>query len=252
MGILDTFTALGGTDPGVGDVSNDAFQAPAAAVTPAAPMPAPVITPPEAPAPEKHGIAALLSHAGNFLSGMNEEDPNTGSSFLDRLSLLGAHFQDISDGGDRASKIQDRIDQSLENNQKEAAQKQLALMADQLKMSPREKFLFLTDQKKWAEAYAPHFYGEGGAAGYATPDAGLTSAGALPMSPQQKAVADATDKRLQDLEAWRAANLPILKQKADAQSTSAAASAKRADKMKNGAAAGGIGAFDASRFERVK
>lgn len=86
-----------------------------------------------------------------LLSGLQDmlQKANTGTaekpSFVDRLNAFGASLQDISDGGDRAVQLRNAQQQELERQQALAQRQQLAKMADDLGLSPKEKLLFMVN-----------------------------------------------------------------------------------------------------------
>lgn len=92
-----------------------------------------------------------------LLSGLQDllHQANTGTaekpSFVNRLNTFGANLQDISDGGDRAAQIRNAQQQELERQQAAAQRQQMAQMADQLGLSPKEKFLLMANPKAFGE-----------------------------------------------------------------------------------------------------
>ena len=89
------------------------------------------------------GIQAWLKQA-------NTATPDQ-DSFVNRLGQFGARLQDIDDGGDRADKyIKQRAD--VVKAQQTAAQKALiAAKADELGLSPKEKFLLMVNPEEYSK-----------------------------------------------------------------------------------------------------
>lgn len=283
MGIFDVFSKLGGTVPAEAiapPLPAVLPQAPPAPVDTAAPVelpalaaPAPIAQPPVDPAalaalapaaapaplpapgpddaPGGKGITGLLGRIGNFL---NEENPDTGSSLADRVNLLGAHLQDISDGGDRASSIQKKIDASKAANDLTKRNLQLTQMASDLKLTPAQMLVFRANPDAWIKNHATFgdplpdkLVGDAkdGFGMQSGTDGTVKPTGSLPLSNQ--AIADHADKMATEAETARhnLAEEAIGRTNAGAHVTSAGAAATRASK----AGAKGVGAFDPSRFK---
>lgn len=94
---------------------------------------------------------------------------NTGTaekpSFVDRLNTFGASLQDISDGGNRASSLAEARQQQLAREQAAAQRQQLAALADQVGLSPKEKLLFMANPQAYGnlvkDQLAPYSLSEG-------------------------------------------------------------------------------------------
>lgn len=92
-----------------------------------------------------------------LLSGIKEgfTKLNTGTperpSFFDRLSTFGARLQDIDDGGDRVASLEQRRKATLLEQQAAQERQQMAAMADQLGLSPKEKFLLMANPQVYGQ-----------------------------------------------------------------------------------------------------
>lgn len=82
----------------------------------------------------------LLDGIGKFLQSSKGQ-----GNFTDRLGMFGASLQDIDDGGNRASGLRQQQQQMLAQQQAQERRAQLAAMADQIGLSPKEKLLFMVN-----------------------------------------------------------------------------------------------------------
>ncbi len=106
----------------------------------------------------------LLSGLQDMLTKANTGTPEK-PSFVDRLNTFGANLQDISDGGDRAAQIRKAKQDALDRQAVLDQRKQLAAMADQLGLSPKEKLLFMVNPQAFGnllrDQAQPYTLGEG-------------------------------------------------------------------------------------------
>ncbi len=107
----------------------------------------------------------LFDGLKGFVGRINAPGQDGAPSFTERLNTFGASLQDISDGGDRASTLQQAREAQLKNMEAQKQRQQLAQMADQLGLSPKEKLLFMVNPQAFGnlirDQEAPYSLSEG-------------------------------------------------------------------------------------------
>lgn len=97
------------------------------------------------------GLGPVPAPKQGFFRRINEVDPKTGLSTVDKWDRLGARIQDIGDGGDRASQVDARAKGRISAQQ----QAELARMIDeQFGDDPRMAFLLKANPEKATAALA--------------------------------------------------------------------------------------------------
>lgn len=87
----------------------------------------------------------LFDGIKGFVGRINAPGQDGAPSLTDRLNTFGASLQDISDGGDRATTLQKAHEEQLKAAQAQQQRQQLAAMADQIGLSPKQKLLFMVN-----------------------------------------------------------------------------------------------------------
>lgn len=107
----------------------------------------------------------LFDGIKGFFSTMNDVNPETGLSKVDKLGRFGAQLQDIDDGGQRANEYGALSEKRLGASQRAERNKQLMQLADSIGLSPKEKLLFLANPESFGgllkEQLAPYSLAQG-------------------------------------------------------------------------------------------